>query len=348
MTNLEPVVDVATILTIEQHLVKQGTPLYDLMYKAGCTLAECAQKYSDTRLFTSNTQQSTPNTQPFTPVMCTVSVLCGNGNNGGDGWISGLKLAEAGFDVHILTLHAPEAIQAQPARDMAAHCIACAQGLTYTVHVAPTIDEVDTLLSSSKIIIDALLGTGFTGKNVREPFDAWINSSNTYASCGAYVIAADVPSGMNAQSGGVSRPCIKADTTITMIAAKPGLVTPYAFAFAGDVSVARIADISEILTELLATNDITADNSQSAYPRASFACNDTTSDLGSKSTTGTTARTRKASATSVTKTKSASHTTSNRTQSAFLRAENEDDDGYDPYSDRHPEPEPFFDRDPWN
>ena len=41
-------------------------------------------------------------------------------------------------------------------------------------------------------------------------------------------------------------------------------------------------------------------------------------------------------------------TRSNRVSDPFIRAENEDDDGYDPYSDRRPEPEPLFERDPWD
>ena len=112
-----------------------------------------------------------------------------------------------------------------------------------------------------------------------------------------------------------------------MIASKPGLETPYAFAFCGTVHVAPLAYIEPILegwkqqeaeSNALAGND--------ASTKGDSAATDANATLDASGTN---------------KQPSPKH-------DAFRRAETEDDDGYDPYSDRPPTPEPLFQADPGN
>ena len=119
---------------------------------------------------------------------------------------------------------------------------------------------------------------------------------------------------------------MKAHETVTMIASKPGLETPYAFAFCGTVHVAPLAYIEPILenwkqreaeSDTLAGNDGLIGSSVAKDANTAF------------------------EATGAGKQPSPKH-------DAFRRAETEDDDGYDPYSDRPPTPEPLFQADPWN
>ena len=107
----------------------------------------------------------------------------------------------------------------------------------------PSREEVLEALDGTDTIVDCMLGTGFYG-TVRTPFDIWIECVN---SSDARVVAVDVPSGLSAQTGKAAEPCLKAHKTVTMITSKPGLETPYAFAFCGTVRVAPLAYIEPIL-----------------------------------------------------------------------------------------------------
>ena len=69
-----------------------------------------------------------------------------------------------------------------------------------------------TITAYSSAIVDAMLGTGFSHDAVRAPFDTWIDASNEHRRRGAYVVAADCPSGLNAQTGAAAAPSGQEDT----------------------------------------------------------------------------------------------------------------------------------------
>ena len=238
-----------------------------------------------------------------------VTVLCGAGNNGGDGWVAACELARAGAEVALVTPRAAADISAEPAREAALEAADALAG--GCIVVSPDASELASLLGGSDAIVDAMLGTGFSGDAVREPFASWIRAANAARASGAFTVAADVPSGLSAQTGRAAEPCMKADVTVTMLAPKPGLVTPYAFAFCGRVRTAPIADIEPILSAW-ATRTASQPNER-AHAASSGEPSPAAGPRGE-----------------------------------FLRAEAEDDDGYDPYSDRPPAPEPLFQRDPWD
>ena len=105
------------------------------------------------------------------------------------------------------------------------------------------------------MVVDAMLGTGFTGTEVREPYDWWIWFANERRAEHAKVLAADVPSGLSAQTGAAADPCIKADLTVTMIVNKTGLASPEAARWCGEVSVAPLAPIEGLLEGLSDAGD---------------------------------------------------------------------------------------------
>lgn len=197
---------------------------------------------------------------------------------------------------------------------------------TIAIHVSPSCDELACLLAAADVIVDAILGTGFSGDSVLAPYDAWIRLANEQRARGARIVAADVPSGLSAQTGKAAEPCLKAHETLTTIASKPGLETPYAFAFCGTVHVAPLAYIEPILESWKQRE--TVDNASA----------ENNGLIGSSAATDANAAPEAAGAG---KPPSLKH-------DAFRRAETEDDDGYDPYSDRPPTPEPLFQADPWN
>lgn len=153
-----------------------------------------------------------------------IRVVVGSGNNGGDGLISARLLREAGHEVDVM---APIALDSLA-------------GVSRTnldrLPGAPPRTFDPAALAGSGAIVDALLGTGFEGV-VREPLAGVIAAINA---AGAPVVAADVPSGVNAATGEVEGTAIRAAVTTTNHAPKIGLyVTPGA-RHAGEV---RVVDI---------------------------------------------------------------------------------------------------------
>lgn len=278
-----------------------------------------------------------------------VAVLCGSGNNGGDGWVAARELVCAGFTVDLVTNYDAQALTAEPAREQAIVTEAYANepkrsDCALNIHVSPSNEELEQLLSAANVIVDAILGTGFSGDAVRAPYDAWIRLANAQRSRGARIVAADVPSGLSAQTGKAAEPCMKAHKTVTMITSKPGLETPYAFAFCGDAQVAHIAYVDPILEtwQQQQTDNAPAHSTAEIAKAATASDAPATNQRFGQNENGATAIQPRHTNTATPK---GSHSLEH---DPFRRAETEDDDGYDPYSDRPPAPEPLFEADPWS
>lgn len=387
------VLTVAEVVKLEKEIAKSGTSLSTLMERAGRALAKVAfdeaqatasqhdpnnatQRQADAISHTPHDNQngSTDRTSSNShtaevsdpsdenQAKPRIAILCGSGNNGGDGWVAARELARAGCAVDLVTKRPAREISAKPAHEQALLTEAIAsepantprEGLHQTaspsqtaalvpiapqttaaqhakpraiaIHVSPSDDELACLLTAADVIVDAILGTGFSGDSVLAPYDAWIRLANEQRARGARIVAADVPSGLSAQTGKAAEPCLKAHETVTMIASKPGLETPYAFAFCGTVRVAPLAYIEPILEsrkQREAVDNTSAENNGLIGSSAAADANAALEAAGAG------------------KQPSPKH-------DAFRRAETEDDDGYDPYSDRPPTPEPLFQADPWN
>ena len=381
------VLPVADVVELEKEIAKSGTSLSTLMGRAGRALAKvaldearatasqhdpnnAAQRQADAISHTPHDNQNgstdrTSNDSHTAEVgdpsdenqaAPHIAILCGSGNNGGDGWVAARELARAGCAVDLVTKRPAGEISAEPAHKQALLTEAIASeatnaahaGLRQTaasaptapqttatqhaepgaiaIHVSPSHGELACLFAAADVIVDAILGTGFSGDSVLAPYDAWIRLANEQRARGARIVAADVPSGLSAQTGKAAEPCLKAHETLTMIASKPGLETPYAFAFCGTVRVAPLAYLEPILESWKQRE--TADNASA----------ENNGLIGSSVATDANAALEAAGAG---KPPSPKH-------DAFRRAETEDDDGYDPYSDRPPTPEPLFQADPWN
>ena len=381
------VLSVADVVKLEKEIAKSGTSLSTLMERAGRALAKAAFDEAQATAFqhdpnnatqrqadaishtphdnqngstdrTSSNSQTAEVSDPSDENQAAphIAILCGSGNNGGDGWVAARELARAGCAVDLVTKRPARDISAEPAHEQALLTEAIASeatnaahaGLRQTaasaptapqttatqhakpraiaIHVSPSDDELACLLAAADVIVDAILGTGFSGDSVLAPYDAWIRLANGQRTRGARIVAADVPSGLSAQTGKAAEPCLKAHETLTMIASKPGLETPYAFAFCGTVRVAPLAYIEPILESWKQRE--TVDNASAGNDGL----------IGSSAATDANAALEAAGAG---KPPSPKH-------DAFRRAETEDDDGYDPYSDRPPTPEPLFQVDPWN
>jgi NAD(P)H-hydrate epimerase len=136
-------------------------------------------------------------------------VVCGKGNNGGDGLVAARALAETGYEVEALLLWPPGELS----DDAAANLERLREPARHVEHT-----ELAGALAGAGVVVDAIFGTGFSGAP-RAPADAAIGSIN---SCGAPVVAADVASGVDASTGEVAGAAVEADITVSFHAAKLG------------------------------------------------------------------------------------------------------------------------------
>jgi NAD(P)H-hydrate epimerase len=155
-----------------------------------------------------------------------VSVVCGPGNNGGDGLAAARHLANAGADVRIHLVVPPEAYRdgSEPAVHLA---VARAMGL-------PLSEGVD--LEGAALILDGIFGTGLV-RQVRSPFGAAIQAINDAPGA---VLAIDLPSGLDANTGEILGVAVRADATATMGAKKAGFALGAGPDLVGEVEVIDI------------------------------------------------------------------------------------------------------------
>jgi NAD(P)H-hydrate epimerase len=182
---------------------QQGIPSLDLMEHAGLGVARLVAERA-----------------PDGPV----AVVCGKGNNAGDGLVAARRLREEGWEVRVLCVSAPEDFQGDPRAN-----------LERLPGAAPERFEPGAL-EGAAAVVDALLGTGFADAP-REPVAGAVEAINRAA---ARVVAVDVPSGVDASTGRVEGAAVRADATATFHAAKVGLYVAPGKWHAGEV---RVIDI---------------------------------------------------------------------------------------------------------
>lgn len=241
VTSFEPpVLSVPDVVALEGAIAEAGTPLDALMRRAGRFLAYEAQKVLESVVGAGVTAGG--DGTEAAPVV----VLCGNGNNGGDGWVAAEYLDRWGIPVRIVTAKVPEELTAEPAHTAALRA-RDALSVRSTVVVAPDDAALAAMLADAPLAIDAILGTGFAHDAVRAPFDGWIRALAAAHDRGTAVVAADVPSGLSAQTGSAAVDTVRADLTVTMIVPKPGLLNAAGAPFCGRVRVAPLAYIEPLL-----------------------------------------------------------------------------------------------------
>jgi NAD(P)H-hydrate epimerase len=185
----ERVLRAAQVRELERLAIEGGVTDYDLMCRAGAAaLRVLMQRW---------------------PAARTLAVVCGAGNNAGDGLVVARLARAAGLDVAVLLL-----VPADQLRGAAARAAdACrAAGLELAAFDART-------LASADVIVDALLGTGLA-RPVGGEFGAAIEAMNGVR---APVLALDVPSGLDADTGWPHPIAVRAAATVTFLALKPGL-----------------------------------------------------------------------------------------------------------------------------
>jgi len=187
----EPLLDAARMRAVDRWAIEQmGVPSLELMERAGEGVARALEQLAPDGLTT---------------------VVCGKGNNGGDGLVVARLLREAGWGVQVVCTSPPE--------DLSADARANFERLSGEDVLSFADDAAGDAIGRAAVLVDALLGTGFEGT----PRGAAAQAIEAINAADAPVVSVDVPSGVDASSGEVDGEAVKARLTVTFHMAKPGL-----------------------------------------------------------------------------------------------------------------------------
>ncbi len=185
---LNPCLDAEEMRATDGWAIKdQGVPSLELMETAGRAVAEAAAQAATSS---------------------SAAIVCGKGNNGGDGLVAARALRETGFEVDALLLAPPD--------ELSDDSRANADRFDGARQVDP--GELAVAMRDAGVVIDAVFGTGFAG-TPRGPAVAAIEAMNEVD---APVVATDIASGVNASTGEVEGAAVAADITVTFHAPKLG------------------------------------------------------------------------------------------------------------------------------
>lgn len=173
-----------------------------------------------------------------------VTVICGHGNNGGDGFVAARLLHQRGYIVQVLF---------EPADDKWSDAtMASAEKLHKAQVPASAISRGAILESTPALFIDGLRGTAVDSAP-RECVARLIDALNATARLsGRPILSIDVPSGLDCDTGAVPGAAVSATCTVTFVASKMGFAKPNAAAFTGNVVVADIGVPHEIVDRVIA------------------------------------------------------------------------------------------------
>ncbi|MBM3289067.1 MAG: NAD(P)H-hydrate epimerase [Candidatus Hydrogenedentes bacterium] len=161
-----------------------------------------------------------------------VGVVCGKGNNGGDGFVVARLALVAGHDVRVVLIADPNAIAGDASTFLRAY-----QNLGGGVRAVLTERDAEhavRALADCAVLVDALLGTGIQGEvrgPLRAAIDAWPR---------VRTVAVDLPSGLDADTGGPCGAAVRADVTVTFQFPKRGFLDPRAAEYLGRLVIADI------------------------------------------------------------------------------------------------------------
>ena len=176
-----------------------------------------------------------------------VAIACGRGNNGGDGFVIARHLEAAGHRVRVLLAAAPEAYVGDAAMNLR---IAERSGLSIICLAEADEAAWRRELAGAAWIVDALLGTGAVGPPRGAIAIAITAINDLRAAAGeapVRVLAVDLPSGLDADTGEAAGGCVRADLTATFVAEKAGFANPAAAALTGTVHVLAIGAPAALL-----------------------------------------------------------------------------------------------------
>lgn len=193
-----------------------------------------------------------------------VMILCGKGNNGGDGFVLARNLYDIGTKVYVVLT------SGDPATELAGYeyCQLGECGID-VLDLNENIDKVFSLFSSCSLIVDAVYGTGFHGELPPE-----IKACFSYAKrCKKPVVALDTPSGGNCLTGEAGEDVLKCDYTITFGCIKTGMLSEPLHSLCGEITVADIGFTEECFESVpYVAKDLDEEYVKALFPKRGENC----------------------------------------------------------------------------
>jgi NAD(P)H-hydrate epimerase len=226
----------AQVRELERLAIASGIPSYDLMCRAGAAaLGELLRRWPGTRR---------------------IVVVCGAGNNAGDGYVVARLARAAGLAVTAFAVTAPERLKGDAQRAVA-DCGAAGVAIE-------SFSAAALAVAAGEVYVDALLGTG-VDRDVTGAFLAAIDALNAVR---APVFALDLPSGLDADSGRPHAAAVRAAATITFLGLKQGLFLGAAVDYVGELSFSDLGIPGELArAQAPALERLTARELDRALPR---------------------------------------------------------------------------------
>lgn len=191
------------------------------------------------------------------------AIVCGKGNNGGDGLVAARHLSRWGARVEVVCLQDPASLR-DPSLTNHRRLVTETDAVVRGAGLSRAVGRAD-------VVIDAIFGTGFRGT----PEGLWAEAIESVNAAPVPVVAVDIPSGVDGGTGGVAGAAVRADLTVTFGAAKVGVVLLPGAELAGDVRVVDIGfpdDLIGLATGLTEPGDVVAavpDREVDAHKKAS-------------------------------------------------------------------------------
>jgi NAD(P)H-hydrate epimerase len=195
---------------LERAAEQSGTPVSVLMENAGAALADEAARWAAPAGH--------------------FAILCGHGNNGGDGLVAARKLVRARRNVTVEVVGGPDRLKGEPLRNL---------GLLRDAGVSLSDPSTEPAMGPGDVAIDALFGTGLHRAPAGDYAEA-IGRISRWRQAGATVISADVPSGLDSNTGQAFTPCVRADVTVSFGEFKLGQVIEPGASLCGKLKQAAI------------------------------------------------------------------------------------------------------------
>ncbi|HYH28184.1 MAG TPA: NAD(P)H-hydrate dehydratase [Actinomycetota bacterium] len=231
---MQPLLTSAETQAIDRRTIERGVPVEVLMERAGFAVAASAAAVMGGAYG------------------CRVAVVCGKGNNAGDGLVAARHLARSGAAVDLLLVEGSTELSGPAASNLER-----IHGSAVRLVDPATAEAVERSLSRADLAVDALFGMGFRG-SVDDPHASAIQAMNL---SGVPVVAVDVPSGVEGDTGIVRGPAVTATVTVTFGAPKLGVVLYPGSSHAGELVVSDIGfppDVLEAEIRMVDRDDVRA------------------------------------------------------------------------------------------
>ena len=212
---MQPVVTAAEMRELDRATMEEvGIPAFTLMETAGRAVADAALDMLD-------------------DLRGPVAVVCGSGNNGGDGYVAARVLRSHGVDAIVyLAAHRAD-IKGAAAEHLGV--LERSGGVVLSMATPVELDAVEAEIASALLVIDALFGVGLT-----RPIEGHLAEVVQAMLLAPRILAVDIPSGLHADTGRALGPSIVAERTVTMAALKVALVGAPGFARCGEIDIIDI------------------------------------------------------------------------------------------------------------